>query len=124
MAEQFGFALVGCGMIARYHARAIAEIPGTDPALKDEVVMVGAHLDSWHSGTGATDNGAGSASELGVQDAVDVSIATLSKAIGCVGGAACGSRDLLRVANAGRAWHNPALSPSGGAARPSRRAGS
>ncbi len=37
----------------------IAEIPGTDPALKDEIVMVGAHLDSWHSGTGATDNGAG-----------------------------------------------------------------
>ena len=35
----------------------IAEIPGTD--LKDQVVMVGAHLDSWHSGTGATDNGAG-----------------------------------------------------------------
>lgn len=39
----------------------IAEIPGTDPALRDEVVMVGAHLDSWHAGTGATDNGAGSA---------------------------------------------------------------
>ena len=38
----------------------IAEIPGSDPALKDEVVMVGAHLDSWHAGTGATDNGAGS----------------------------------------------------------------
>lgn len=37
----------------------IAEIPGTD--LKDEVVMIGAHLDSWHSGTGATDNGIGSA---------------------------------------------------------------
>ncbi len=36
----------------------IAEIPGTDR--KDEVVMLGAHLDSWHSGTGATDNGAGS----------------------------------------------------------------
>ena len=35
----------------------IAEIPGTDK--KDEVVMLGAHLDSWHSGTGATDNGAG-----------------------------------------------------------------
>jgi carboxypeptidase Q len=35
----------------------IAEIPGTDK--KDEVVMVGAHLDSWHGGTGATDNGAG-----------------------------------------------------------------
>ncbi len=37
----------------------IAEIPGTDPALKDEVVMVGGHLDSWASATGATDNGAG-----------------------------------------------------------------
>lgn len=37
----------------------IAEIPGTD--LKDEVVMFGAHFDSWHAGTGATDNGAGSA---------------------------------------------------------------
>jgi carboxypeptidase Q len=37
----------------------IAEIPGTDPALKDEVVMVGGHLDSWIGGTGATDNGAG-----------------------------------------------------------------
>ena len=36
----------------------IAEISGSDK--KDEVVMVGAHLDSWHSGTGATDNGAGS----------------------------------------------------------------
>jgi carboxypeptidase Q len=35
----------------------IAEIPGTD--LKDEVVMLGGHMDSWHSGTGATDNGAG-----------------------------------------------------------------
>ena len=37
----------------------IAEIPGTDPKLKDEVVMVGGHLDSWASATGATDNGAG-----------------------------------------------------------------
>src|SRR2546421_8406560 len=37
----------------------IAEIPGTDPELKDEVVMLGGHMDSWHSGTGATDNGAG-----------------------------------------------------------------
>jgi len=39
----------------------IAEIPGTDPALKDEVVMIGAHLDSWQAGTGATDNASGSA---------------------------------------------------------------
>jgi carboxypeptidase Q len=39
-------------------ANVVAEIPGTDK--KDEVVMLGAHLDSWHGGTGATDNGAGS----------------------------------------------------------------
>jgi carboxypeptidase Q len=38
----------------------VAEIPGNDPKLKDQVVMVGGHLDSWISGTGATDNGAGS----------------------------------------------------------------
>jgi carboxypeptidase Q len=37
----------------------LAEIPGKDPALRDEVVMIGAHLDSWHTGTGATDNGDG-----------------------------------------------------------------
>lgn len=37
----------------------VAEIPGTDPKLKDQVVMVGGHLDSWIAGTGATDNGAG-----------------------------------------------------------------
>jgi hypothetical protein len=35
----------------------IAEIPGSD--LKDEIVMLGGHMDSWHAGTGATDNGAG-----------------------------------------------------------------
>ncbi|WP_103932977.1 M20/M25/M40 family metallo-hydrolase [Bryocella elongata] len=38
----------------------VGEIAGTDPKLKDQVVMVGGHLDSWISGTGATDNGAGS----------------------------------------------------------------
>jgi carboxypeptidase Q len=37
----------------------IAEIPGTDPQLKSEVVMIGAHLDSWHTGTGASDNADG-----------------------------------------------------------------
>lgn len=37
----------------------IAEIPGTDPVLKNELVIVGGHLDSWYSGTGATDNAAG-----------------------------------------------------------------
>jgi hypothetical protein len=39
----------------------VAEIPGTDPQLKDQLVMIGGHLDSWHSGTGATDNAAGCA---------------------------------------------------------------
>jgi hypothetical protein len=37
----------------------VAEIPGTD--LKDEVVMLGGHLDSWHAATGATDNAIGAA---------------------------------------------------------------
>jgi hypothetical protein len=50
-----------------YHAEdtngynVLADIPGTDPALQDEVVMIGAHLDSWHSATGGTDNADGSA---------------------------------------------------------------
>jgi len=35
----------------------IAEIPGTD--LKDQIVMLGGHMDSWQGGTGATDNGVG-----------------------------------------------------------------
>lgn len=39
----------------------VAEIPGTDPVLKKEVVMLGGHLDSWFSATGATDNAAGCA---------------------------------------------------------------
>ena len=37
----------------------IAEIPGQDPALRDEVVLIGGHLDSWHTATGATDNADG-----------------------------------------------------------------
>jgi carboxypeptidase Q len=49
----------------------IAEIPGTD--LRDEVVMLGAHLDSWHSATGATDNAAGVAA---VMEAVRILKAT------------------------------------------------
>jgi hypothetical protein len=46
----------------RYHTadtsgyNVIAEIPGTDPAIGDEVVLLGAHIDSWHSATGAADN--------------------------------------------------------------------
>ena len=37
----------------------VAEIPGTDKQLKDEVVLIGAHLDSWHGSTGAADNASG-----------------------------------------------------------------
>jgi len=53
---------------ARYHDEdamgynTIAEIPGTDR--KGEVVMLGAHMDSWHAGTGATDNAAGVAAMM------------------------------------------------------------
>ena len=42
----------------------VAEIPGTDPAIRDEVVMIGAHFDSWHGATGATDNAAGDAAMM------------------------------------------------------------
>jgi Zn-dependent M28 family amino/carboxypeptidase len=42
----------------------LADIPGTDPALRDEVVLVGAHLDSWHAAVGATDNGDGTATVM------------------------------------------------------------
>lgn len=37
----------------------VAEIPGTDPKLKEELVMLGGHMDSWHGSTGTTDNGTG-----------------------------------------------------------------
>jgi len=42
----------------------VAEIPGTDPKLKDQLVMLGGHLDSWHGATGGTDNAAGSTTML------------------------------------------------------------
>lgn len=42
----------------------LAELPGVDPVLKDEIVMIGAHLDSYHSAPGATDNADGSAVAL------------------------------------------------------------
>ncbi|WP_299159204.1 M20/M25/M40 family metallo-hydrolase [uncultured Tenacibaculum sp.] len=44
-----------------YHVNVLADIKGTDPKLKDEIVLVGAHFDSKVGGTGAADNGAGSA---------------------------------------------------------------
>ncbi len=61
---------VRVGIEARYHEQdrngynVLAEIPGTDPRLRDEVVMVGAHLDSWHSSPGATDNADGVAAVM------------------------------------------------------------
>jgi carboxypeptidase Q len=42
----------------------IAELPGTDPALKDQVVMIGGHLDSWHAAEGAMDNADGAVTVL------------------------------------------------------------
>jgi carboxypeptidase Q len=45
------------GLVEGYNV--VAEIPGTDPSLGSQVVMLGGHLDCWQSGTGATDNGAG-----------------------------------------------------------------
>jgi carboxypeptidase Q len=66
---RFGEKLKMCVELqAEYHEQdlmaynTVAEIPGTD--LKDELVMLGAHMDSWHSGTGATDNGAGVAATM------------------------------------------------------------
>ena len=44
-----------------YNRNVIAEIKGSDSKKRDEVVLVGAHFDSWHVGTGATDNGVNSA---------------------------------------------------------------
>jgi hypothetical protein len=42
----------------------LAEIPGTDPVLKNQIVMLGGHLDSWHAGTGAADNADGAVAVL------------------------------------------------------------
>ena len=42
----------------------IADIPGSDPVLKDQLVLLGGHLDSWHAATGATDNADGAAAVM------------------------------------------------------------
>jgi len=63
MADAGREVIVEVDVRARFHdddpmgENTIAEIPGTDR--RGEVVMIGAHLDSWHGGTGATDNAAG-----------------------------------------------------------------
>ncbi|MFQ5648665.1 MAG: M20/M25/M40 family metallo-hydrolase [bacterium] len=45
----------------QYNVNVLADFPGSDARLRKEIVMLGAHFDSWHAGTGATDNAAGSA---------------------------------------------------------------
>jgi carboxypeptidase Q len=45
-------------------ANVIGDLPGTDPQLRDQLVVVGAHIDSWHTGTGAADNADGVASAI------------------------------------------------------------
>ena len=61
---------VRVGVAVRYHDddpngyNVIAEIPGTDDDIGEEVVLVGAHLDSWHAATGASDNADAAASVL------------------------------------------------------------
>src|SRR5262245_51095941 len=42
----------------------VADLPGSDPQLGSDVVMLGAHLDSWHTGTGASDNADGAAAVM------------------------------------------------------------
>ena len=57
----------------------IAELPGTDKA--DEIVMLGAHFDSWHAGTGATDNAAGSAAMMEAMRILKVSGVRLRRTV-------------------------------------------
>jgi 8-amino-7-oxononanoate synthase len=62
-------------------------------------------LDEAHAAGVYGENGGGLAAEMGLQSVVDVSIATLSKAIGCLGGAVCGSRAFcVALVNFGRAY--------------------
>jgi len=42
----------------------VAEIPGRDPALRDQIVMIAGHLDSWHTAAGATDNADGAVATM------------------------------------------------------------
>jgi carboxypeptidase Q len=42
----------------------VGDLPGTDPQLREQIVIVGAHIDSWHTGTGAADNADGVASAM------------------------------------------------------------
>jgi carboxypeptidase Q len=57
----------------------VGEIPGTDKA--DEIVMLGAHFDSWHASTGATDNGAGSGAMMEAMRILKQSGVTLRRTV-------------------------------------------
>ena len=86
----------------------LAELPGSDPALRDEVVMIGGHLDCWHTSVGATDNADGSTT---VMEAMRI-----LKAIGAK------PRRAIRVALWGRRRTRPArFEGMGGATLDGRR---
>lgn len=57
----------------------VGEMPGTDPEIGDQVVMLGGHYDAWHSGTGMTDNAAGSAVMMEVMRILKETYAELGK---------------------------------------------
>jgi hypothetical protein len=57
----------------------VGEMPGTDPEIGDEVVMLGGHYDAWHAGTGMTDNAAGSATMMEVMRILKETYAELGK---------------------------------------------
>ncbi len=83
----------------------LAELPGTDKA--DEVVMLGAHFDAWHGGTGATDNAAGSAVMLEALRILKASGVTLRRTVrlGLWGGeeqGLIGSREYVKATFADR----------------------
>ncbi|HUR19180.1 MAG TPA: M20/M25/M40 family metallo-hydrolase [Vicinamibacterales bacterium] len=94
----------------------VGEIPGTDKA--DEIVMLGAHFDSWHSATGATDNAAGSAAMMEAMRILKTSGVRLRRTvrIGLWNGeeqGLIGSRDYVAAHFAGR---GPAPAVPAGAA--------
>jgi carboxypeptidase Q len=101
----------------------VGELPGTDKA--DEIVMLGAHFDSWHASTGATDNAAGSAAMMEAMRILKQSGVTLRRTlrIGLWSGeeqGLIGSRDYVAAHFAGRG----ALPPGATAdAAPGRRGG-
>lgn len=103
----------------------VAEIPGTDKA--DEIVMLGAHFDSWHASTGATDNAAGSAAMMEAMRILKASGVRLRRTVrlGLWNGeeqGLIGSRDYVAKHFAGRGAPPPA--PAGAApAAPGGRGG-